>query len=201
MQPPCSATGPEHSEPWRAKESYPLPLDWSPRGRAPAPRDQAHAPGGTPPRSTRESVNRERYEAYVALRDAVAGEHERAAQVLGDLAEAMLLSRQAIEAQEARDRVGDELTELVGQGDLTRAAADRTWAQMRDLRAADVLAPVVGSAWHRATALGDARALIRRARLRVRVRRQVRCPAHVPPGPRAGPRADASGLRPWRRSR
>lgn len=77
-------------------------------------------------------MNRERYEAYVALRDAVAGEHERAAHVLGDLAEAMLLSRQAIEAQEARDRVGDELTELVGQGDLTRAAADRTWALMRD---------------------------------------------------------------------
>ena len=112
----------------------------------------------------------------MALRDVVAGEHERAAHVLGDLAEALLLSRQAIEAQEARDRIGDELTELVGQGDLTRAAADRTWAQMRDRGPP-------------------------KARRRVRVRRQVRCPAHVPPGPRAGPRADASGLRPWRRSR
>ena len=78
-------------------------------------------------------MDRGRYEAYVAALDAIAVQavDASAAQVLGDLAEGLLLARNAVEADAARDRVPEALGLRVERGDLTRGAADRFWARMK----------------------------------------------------------------------
>ena len=81
----------------------------------------------------KELVDRQRYEGYVAARDAIAVlELDRyAAHTLGDLAEGLLLARDEAEADSARDRVPKTLVLLVDEGTLTWRSANRFWAHMR----------------------------------------------------------------------
>jgi hypothetical protein len=78
-------------------------------------------------------MDRGRYEAYVAARDAIAnqGVDEFAAQVLEDAAEALLLARNTSEADAARATVPEALGLLVERDDLTPEAAERFWAHMK----------------------------------------------------------------------
>jgi hypothetical protein len=74
-----------------------------------------------------------RYKGYLAASNTVAVERlePAAADVVRDLAEGLLLARDAGEADAARDRVPQALASLVDEGDLTRRAADRCWALMK----------------------------------------------------------------------
>ena len=78
-------------------------------------------------------MDRGRYEAYVAVLDAIAVQAVDGftAQVLGDLAEGLLLARNAAEADSARARVPEALGLLLERGDLTPGAAERFWAHMK----------------------------------------------------------------------
>jgi hypothetical protein len=78
-------------------------------------------------------VNRFRYEGYVAVREAIAGESldGDTAALVADLAEGLLLARGRIEAEVARDRVPPALLALVDCGELSRFAAHRLWARIR----------------------------------------------------------------------
>jgi hypothetical protein len=78
-------------------------------------------------------VNRPRYEGYVATRDAIAVLEldPFAAEVVADLAEALLLARDESEAAAARDRVPRFLAMLVDEGNLTRRSANLFWVHMR----------------------------------------------------------------------
>jgi hypothetical protein len=78
-------------------------------------------------------MDRSRYEGYVAARDAVADQvvDPVAAEVLCDLAESLLLARDAAEAEEARERGTETLGLLVDRGGLTPPAAGRFWTHLR----------------------------------------------------------------------
>jgi hypothetical protein len=78
-------------------------------------------------------MDRGRYQGYVAAREALAVEAcgEPAANVLEDLAEGLLLARDHVEAETARERVPEALSLLVDGDDLTRGAADRFWVQLK----------------------------------------------------------------------
>jgi hypothetical protein len=78
-------------------------------------------------------MDRPRYEAYVATRDAIADQavDEFAAQVLEDAAEALLLARNTSEADSARAMVPEALGLLVERGDLTPEAAEWFWAHLK----------------------------------------------------------------------
>ena len=72
-------------------------------------------------------MDRTRYEGYVVARTAIAAQplDEFATETLSDLAEALLLSRDAAEAERAREAVLEGLALLVARHDLTRRAAVR----------------------------------------------------------------------------
>ena len=55
----------------------------------------------------------------------------KAADVVRDLAEGLLLARDGEEADAARERVPEALGLLVDHGDLTRRAASRCWAHLK----------------------------------------------------------------------
>jgi hypothetical protein len=78
-------------------------------------------------------MNRGRYDGYVAARQAarVEAPDEPAAQVIEDLAEGLLLARDQLEADVARERVPQALSSLVDRGELPRRAADRLWARLK----------------------------------------------------------------------
>jgi len=78
-------------------------------------------------------MDRRRYEGYVAAKHAVAAQvtDPFAAEVLCDLAESLLLSRDAAEGRQAREQVTDALGLLVDRGDLARGAAGRFWVHLR----------------------------------------------------------------------
>jgi hypothetical protein len=78
-------------------------------------------------------MDRSRYDGYVATRDTVAAEvaDPFASQLLCDLAEGLLLARDAAEAEDARDLVTGALAALVDRGDLNRRAAGHFWADVR----------------------------------------------------------------------
>jgi hypothetical protein len=78
-------------------------------------------------------MNRRRYEAYVAVREAVARQAltVEPADVLTELAEGLLLARDESEACRAAAPVADSLASLVARGALPRFAAHRFWALLR----------------------------------------------------------------------
>ena len=78
-------------------------------------------------------MDRVRYRGYLAARNAIAAQpfDEFAARTLFDLAEGLLLARDAEEAEQARDAVLDGLALLVARRDLTRRAAVRFWAHLK----------------------------------------------------------------------
>jgi hypothetical protein len=78
-------------------------------------------------------MNRRRYDGYRAVRGAITRRviDEHAADVLGGLAEGLLLARDDAEAQQAVDRVPEGLMLLVDRGELSRFAAHRFWALLR----------------------------------------------------------------------
>ena len=78
-------------------------------------------------------MNRRRYDGYRAVQDAIASQELAAhpAAVVGELAEGLLLARDAPEAGEAAARVPEGLAWLVNRGDLSRFVAHRFWAMLR----------------------------------------------------------------------
>jgi hypothetical protein len=78
-------------------------------------------------------MDRIRYEGYVVARNAIAAQplDEFATETLFDLAEALLLARDATEAAEARDAVLEGLALLITRHDLTRRAAVRFWTYLK----------------------------------------------------------------------
>jgi hypothetical protein len=78
-------------------------------------------------------MDRIRYEGYVVARNAIAAQplDEFATWTLCDLAEALLLARDATEAEEAREAVLEGLALLVARHDLTRRAAVRFWVHLK----------------------------------------------------------------------
>jgi hypothetical protein len=78
-------------------------------------------------------MDRIRYEGYVVARNAIAAQplDEFATETLDDLAEALLLARDAAEAEEAREAVLEGLELLVARHDLTRRAAVRFWMHLK----------------------------------------------------------------------
>jgi hypothetical protein len=78
-------------------------------------------------------MDRIRYEGYVVARNAIAAQplDEFATETLDDLAEALLLARDATEAEEAREAVLEGLALLVARHDLTRRAAVRFWMHLK----------------------------------------------------------------------
>jgi hypothetical protein len=78
-------------------------------------------------------MDRTRYEGYVVARNAIAAQplDEFATDTLSDLAEALLLARDAAEAEHAREAVLEGLALLVTRHDLTRRAAVRFWTYLR----------------------------------------------------------------------
>ena len=69
----------------------------------------------------------------MALKDALAAEMVNldAADVIRDLAESLLLARDSIEAEKAREHVHAVLLRLVEEGSLSRAAAHRFFVRVR----------------------------------------------------------------------
>jgi hypothetical protein len=78
-------------------------------------------------------MDRTRYDGYVVARTAIAAQplDEVATDTLSDLAEALLLARDATEAEEAREAVLEGLALLVARHDLTRRAAVRFWIHLK----------------------------------------------------------------------
>jgi hypothetical protein len=78
-------------------------------------------------------MDRVRYEGYVSARDAVAMQplDPRAAEVVDELAEALLLARDASEAHAAREAVPEALGALVDRHAITRRTADRFWVHLK----------------------------------------------------------------------
>jgi hypothetical protein len=78
-------------------------------------------------------MDRTRYDGYVAAKDAVAAEvfDPFVAEVLGDLAESLLLARSGLEADKARRRASETLGPLVDRGEITRRIAGRFWIHLR----------------------------------------------------------------------
>ena len=78
-------------------------------------------------------MDRSRYEGHVAAKDAVAAQvtDPFAAEVLCDLSESLLLSRDAVEAKQAREQVTEALDLLVHRGALDRGIAGRFWVHLR----------------------------------------------------------------------
>jgi hypothetical protein len=78
-------------------------------------------------------MDRTRYESYVVARNAIVTQplDEFATETLSDLAEALLLARDATEAEQAREAVLEGLALLVTRHDLTRRAAVRFWTYLR----------------------------------------------------------------------
>jgi hypothetical protein len=74
-----------------------------------------------------------RYKGYVAAREAIAAQplDPLAAETLGDLAEALLLARDEVEAGAARGAVPEALASLVDRHVMTRRTADRFWVHLR----------------------------------------------------------------------
>jgi hypothetical protein len=91
-----------------------------------------------------------RYEGYVTARDVIAVEmlDGFSAEVLQDLAEGLLLARDAGEAEAAREHVPEALGLLVDRGNLTRRAADRFWECLKACGPRMKWSP----SWDRATA-------------------------------------------------
>jgi hypothetical protein len=78
-------------------------------------------------------MDRSRYQAYVAAKDAVSAQvtDPFAAEVLCDLGEGLLLSRDEAEARQAQAQVIEALALLVDRGDLARGIAGRLWVHLR----------------------------------------------------------------------
>ena len=78
-------------------------------------------------------MNRARYDGYVAAREAFAAQplDPLAAEILGDLAEALLLARDTTEAEAARDAIPGGLGGLVDRRVMTRRTADRFWVHLQ----------------------------------------------------------------------
>jgi hypothetical protein len=78
-------------------------------------------------------MDRRRHRGYLRARDGVAALtlDRFAAELLDDLAEGLLLARNAAEAEEACTVATDCLALLVDRGDLTRRAAGRFWIHLR----------------------------------------------------------------------
>ena len=78
-------------------------------------------------------MDRTRYDGYVVARKAITAQplDELATDTLSDLAEALLLARDATEAEEAREAVLEGLALLVARHDLTRRAAVRFWSHLK----------------------------------------------------------------------
>ena len=78
-------------------------------------------------------MDRIRYKSYVVARKAIAAQplDEFATETLSGLAEALLLARDATEAEEAREAVVEGLALLVARHDLTRRAAVRFWIHLK----------------------------------------------------------------------
>jgi hypothetical protein len=78
-------------------------------------------------------MDRRRHQGYLRTRDAVAALtlDRFAAEILDDLAEGLLLARDAAEAEEACTDATDCLALLVDRGDVTRRAAARYWIHLR----------------------------------------------------------------------
>jgi hypothetical protein len=78
-------------------------------------------------------MDRIRYEGYVVARNAIAAQplDEFATETLSDLAEALLLARDATEAEQAREAVLEGLALLVTRHDLTRRAAVRFFVHLK----------------------------------------------------------------------
>jgi hypothetical protein len=78
-------------------------------------------------------MDRIRYDGYVVARKAIAAQplDELATDTLSDLAEALLLARDAAEAEEAREAVLEGLALLVARHDLTRRAAVRFYTHLK----------------------------------------------------------------------
>jgi hypothetical protein len=79
------------------------------------------------------SVNEVRYQGYVAVKAAIADEmiDFHAGTVIRDLAEGLLLARDADEAENAREHVPGALLRLVDEGFLSRSAAHRFFVRVR----------------------------------------------------------------------
>jgi hypothetical protein len=78
-------------------------------------------------------MDRIRYKGYVVARNAIAAQplDEFATATLSDLAEALLLARDATEAEAVREAVLEGLALLVARHDLTRRAAVRFWVHLK----------------------------------------------------------------------
>ncbi len=78
-------------------------------------------------------MDRLRYEGYVSARDAIAVQplDPLAVEILDDLAEALLLARDTVEADGARDAVPEALGALVDRHAMTRRTADRFWVLLK----------------------------------------------------------------------
>jgi hypothetical protein len=78
-------------------------------------------------------MNRRRYEGYLAARAAIDLEtlDDSSVELLRDLAEGLMLARDAEEAAAARERVAEALERLVDRGRLSARTANRLWAHMR----------------------------------------------------------------------
>ena len=78
-------------------------------------------------------MDRFRYQGYVAARGAIAAHpfDEFASATLFDLAEGLLLARDDVEAEQARDAILEGLELLVARHDLTRRAAVRFWVHLK----------------------------------------------------------------------
>jgi hypothetical protein len=82
---------------------------------------------------TEPRMDRDRYQGYLAARKAIAAQplDPFAAEMLDDLAEALLLARDATEGDAARQAVPEALGALVGQHVMTRRTADRFWVHLK----------------------------------------------------------------------
>jgi hypothetical protein len=78
-------------------------------------------------------MDRSRYEGYVAAKDAVSAQvtDPFAAEVLSDLGEGLLLSRDDAEARQAQAQVIEAFGLLVDRGDLAGNIAGRLWVHLR----------------------------------------------------------------------
>jgi hypothetical protein len=78
-------------------------------------------------------MDQARYKGYVAARAAISEQapDPLAAEILDDLAEALLLARDDAESDAAREAVPEALAALVERHVMTRRSADRFWVRLR----------------------------------------------------------------------